>query len=184
MATSGSYQIAQVEVEVQSGATSPAIGSAAPAGSKLFYNSTLNKITRANEGNLWVAISSDENIVDFSVNANPNTVGTTFSPNQPTDADVTYHSTIDDTLWIWNGVAYVPSTAPKHHFYTNAANLAAFPIDTLVTHNLNSSSTNVEVRDAAGFEVSVQVVAYTANTVTLRSAGAVLAPRIFISKIG
>lgn len=184
MATSGSIQISQVEVEVQQGAVSPAINSVAPTGSKFFYDSTTNKITRANEGGLWVKISVDENIIDFSVNADPNTVGTTFSPNQPTDPDVTYHSTIDDTLWIWNGTVYVPSTAPKHHFFTNSVNITAFPADTVVTHNLNSSSVDVQVRDAAGFDTSVRVIAYSANSVTLRSSGLLSAPRIFISKIG
>jgi hypothetical protein len=50
-------------------------------------------------GDLVLAIvPGTQNIVDFSVNANPNTAGTTFSPNLPQNADVIYTSTIDNSM--------------------------------------------------------------------------------------
>ena len=59
-------------------------------------------------GDLVLAIvPGTQNIVDFSVNANPNTAGTTFSPNLPQNADVIYTSTIDNSMWQWNGSSYV-----------------------------------------------------------------------------
>lgn len=57
--------------------------------------------------------------VDFSVNANPNTGGTTFSPNTPQQSNVLYVSTIDNSLWIWNGSIYVTYVAP---FWTISGN--------------------------------------------------------------
>ncbi len=53
-----------------------------------------------------------ENIVEFSVNANPNTAGTTFSSTDTTNTDVLYFSTVDNTYWKWNGTAYVTSAGP------------------------------------------------------------------------
>jgi hypothetical protein len=55
-------------------------------------------------------VPGTENIVEFSVNANPNTAGTTFSPNQQNDPDVIYTSTIDNSTWKWNGSTYVTYT--------------------------------------------------------------------------
>ena len=45
--------------------------------------------------------------VDFSVNANPNTVGTTFSPNTPQLTTKLYVSTINGSQWTYNGTTYV-----------------------------------------------------------------------------
>ncbi|MGF2413369.1 MAG: hypothetical protein ACQUYJ_13645 [Ferruginibacter sp.] len=56
-----------------------------------------------------------DSTVLFSVNANPNTVGTTFSPNSPRLTTVLYVSTIDDSLWEYsNGLykTYVPPVIP------------------------------------------------------------------------
>lgn len=57
--------------------------------------------------------------VDFSVHADPNTSGTTFSPNTPQQTDALYVSTIDNSLWIWNGSAYVTYISP---FWTISGN--------------------------------------------------------------
>jgi hypothetical protein len=48
--------------------------------------------------------------IDFNVNTNPNTAGTTFSPNTPVSGAVLYISTIDGSQWTYNGTTYV--TAP------------------------------------------------------------------------
>ncbi len=50
--------------------------------------------------------------VEFSVNADPNTVGTTFNPNTPHLTDVIYVSTIDASQWTWDGAMYNLYVAP------------------------------------------------------------------------
>lgn len=50
--------------------------------------------------------------VDFSVNANPNSGGTIFSPNTPNLTTVIYVSTIDGSQWSSNGVTYTLYVAP------------------------------------------------------------------------
>ncbi len=57
-------------------------------------------------------VPGTQNIVAFSVNANPNTGGTTFSPNTPSDPSVVYQSTIDNSMWTYVGSTYVTYTAP------------------------------------------------------------------------
>jgi hypothetical protein len=73
---------------------------------------TSNKVLTVNSfGDVVLAtVPGTENIVEFSVNANPNTAGTTFSPNQQNDPDVIYTSTIDNSTWKWNGTSYVTYT--------------------------------------------------------------------------
>jgi len=171
-----------IDQEVIQGATSPLIGDPAPTGAKYFYNTTLHKTTRAVEAGLYVAISNEENIVDFAVNTDPNTALTTFVPDQQNDADVIYHSVLDDNTWIWNGTAYVLSSAPTDKFFTNLVNITAFPTDTTVTHNLNSTSVMIDVREPSGDAVDVNIVSYAANSLVIRSPIAVAAPRIFIIK--
>lgn len=50
--------------------------------------------------------------INFSVNANPNTAGTTYSPNTPGLITKIYVSTIDGSQWTYNGTAYVLYIAP------------------------------------------------------------------------
>ncbi len=50
--------------------------------------------------------------ITFAVNADPNTPGTTFDPNTPSLENVVYVSTIDDSLWTYNGAAYVSYVPP------------------------------------------------------------------------
>lgn len=57
-------------------------------------------------------VPGTQNIVAFSVNANPNTAGTTFSPNTPNDISVVYQSSIDNSMWTYNGSTYVTYNAP------------------------------------------------------------------------
>lgn len=57
-------------------------------------------------------VPGTQNIVEFAVNTNPNTTGTTFTPNTPSDETVIYQSTIDNSLWTYNGTTYVTYTAP------------------------------------------------------------------------
>lgn len=45
--------------------------------------------------------------VDFSVNTDPNTGGTTFNPNTPGLTTAIYVSTINGSQWTFNGAAYV-----------------------------------------------------------------------------
>lgn len=58
---------------------------------------------------------TDQTIVFFST-ANPNSGSPVFTPNQPQDGDVVYTSSVDNSLWVWNGSAYVtyipPSSTP------------------------------------------------------------------------
>jgi len=58
--------------------------------------------------------------VSFSVNADPNTVGTTFNPNTPQLDTKVYVSTIDGSLWTWNGVAYVIYNSVNWGIFGNA----------------------------------------------------------------
>ncbi len=56
----------------------------------------------------WVIHNNNfDATVDFSVNINPNTGGTTFNPNTPQLTTKIYVSTIDGSQWTWNGAVYV-----------------------------------------------------------------------------
>jgi len=69
--------------------------------------------------------------VDFSVNSNPNTIGTTFNPNTPMLSTVIYVSTIDGGQWTWNGAVYVIYKAPYWGLKGNAG--TAGPADFIGT---------------------------------------------------
>jgi hypothetical protein len=49
--------------------------------------------------------------VEFNT-ANPSTGSPTFTPNTPASADYIYVSSVDASLWVWNGSAYVTFVAP------------------------------------------------------------------------
>ena len=66
------------------------------------------------------AIPPFDATIDFSVNSNPNTAGTTFNPNTPTNNNVLYVSTIDGSQWTYNGTAYVSS--PISNDWTTTGN--------------------------------------------------------------
>ncbi len=88
---------------------------------------TTNKVLTVNgSGDVVLAlVPGSENIVEFSVNANPNTAGTTFSPNQQNDPDVIYASTIDNSNWKWNGTSYVTYTAVNNNWALNGNTVGA-----------------------------------------------------------
>ena len=56
-------------------------------------------------------IPGTQNIVSFST-ATPTTSGVIFTPNTPTDQSVVYQSIVDNSLWTYNGTAYITYTAP------------------------------------------------------------------------
>jgi hypothetical protein len=58
--------------------------------------------------------------IDFSVNANPNTAGTTFNPNTPASTTAIYVSTIDGSQWTYNGTAYI--TVPVSNDWKTTGN--------------------------------------------------------------
>jgi hypothetical protein len=64
--------------------------------------------------------------VNFSVNANPNTIGTTFTPNTPGLTTVIYVSTIDGSQWTYNGSVYVSApVSPDWKITGNAGTVQA-----------------------------------------------------------
>jgi hypothetical protein len=60
--------------------------------------------------------------IDFSANTDPNTAGTTFSPNTPANGSVVYVSTINGAQWTYNGTAYI--TAPASADWKTTGNAA------------------------------------------------------------
>lgn len=62
--------------------------------------------------------------IEFSVNADPNLVGTTFNPNTPELDTKIYVSTVDGSQWTWNGSAYIIYTPP---FWSKAGNAGTTP---------------------------------------------------------
>jgi hypothetical protein len=64
------------------------------------------------DGSKWQRLITQQPdaTVEFSVNANPNTAGTTFTPNTPASKDYIYVSTVNNSQWTYNGTAYVTYT--------------------------------------------------------------------------
>jgi hypothetical protein len=60
---------------------------------------------------LFTANSTPSEVVFFDT-ADPNTGGTVFDPNTPSQTDTLYVSSSDASTWVWNGSAYVGYTAP------------------------------------------------------------------------
>lgn len=100
---------------------------ASPASGLLIYN-TATAGTSPNSvspgyyyfnGTSWVSIatSTPDATIEFSVKSNPNTAGTTFSPNTPQSKDYIYVSTIDGSQWTWNGTAYILYIGANTPFY-------------------------------------------------------------------
>jgi hypothetical protein len=65
------------------------------------------------DGSKWQRIINQQPdaTVEFSVNANPNTAGTTFN-GTAASKDYIYISTIDNSQWVYNGTAYVTYSPP------------------------------------------------------------------------
>jgi hypothetical protein len=64
-------------------------------------------------GSKWerLVTTTPDATIDFNT-ANPNTGTPTFTPNTPSSADYIYVSSVDASLWVWNGSAYVTYVAP------------------------------------------------------------------------
>lgn len=94
---------------------------ATPAEGLLVYNTATagtspNNVTPGfyfYDGSKWQRIINQQPdaTVEFSVNANPNTVGTSFS-GTANSKDFIYVSTIDNSQWVYNGTNYVTYSAP------------------------------------------------------------------------
>jgi hypothetical protein len=56
-------------------------------------------------------VPGTQNIVAFST-ATPTSSGVVFTPNTPADQSVVYQSAVDNSMWTYNGTAYVTYTAP------------------------------------------------------------------------
>jgi hypothetical protein len=56
-------------------------------------------------------VPGTQNIVDFST-ATPTTSGVVFTPDTPADESVVYQSAVDNSMWTYNGTAYVTYNAP------------------------------------------------------------------------
>lgn len=94
-----------------------------PATGLLVYNTATAGSSPANvtpgfyyyDGSKWQRISNNmpTETVTFSVNANPNTGGTTFS-GTVANTNYIYVSTIDNSQWTYNGSAYVAYAPPAN----------------------------------------------------------------------
>lgn len=84
------------------------------------------------------ATNQMDSTVNFSVNADPNTGGTTFSPNTPNLTTVVYVSTINGSLWISDGTTYTTYVAP---FWSKTGNTG-----TNTTTNFIGTTDNVNLR--------------------------------------
>ena len=77
-----------------------------------------------------VTVPTFDATINFSVNANPNTAGTTFNPNTPNSTTVIYVSTIDGSQWTYNGTAYI--TAPASADWKVTGNAGTNPLTQFV----------------------------------------------------
>jgi len=101
--------------------------------------------------------------VNFSVNADPNTGGTTFSPNTPELDTVIYVSTVDGSQWTWNGAAYViyTPTVGGANIYNSDGTLLTDRVVYLNGHTLNfvntpsgSSDFGINIKSFEGAELA------------------------------
>lgn len=70
-------------IEVIQGVSDPVIGSNAPSGSKLFYNTSTNKITQANVNGVWVAVT-ETSVTNGLTPIGTNSIGLGGALTQPT----------------------------------------------------------------------------------------------------
>ncbi|MFM2383864.1 MAG: hypothetical protein RIQ72_436 [Candidatus Parcubacteria bacterium] len=120
--------------------------------------STSKVLTVNSAGDVQLAtVPGTENIVDFSVNTDPNTVGTTFNPNLPADQDIIYVSTIDNSSWKWNGSAYVAYTPVTTTWLQGGNTLSTVRLfGTKSNHDLPFMTNNTErLRIAASGNVGI-----------------------------
>jgi hypothetical protein len=94
---------------------------ATPATGLLIYNTATAGVAPSNvvpgyyyfDGVKWVKFVNTlpEVLVDFDT-ADPNTGSPTFTPNTPQSGDAIYVSSVNSSLWVYNGTAYVSYTPP------------------------------------------------------------------------
>lgn len=102
---------------------------ASPATGLLIYNTATAGTSPNNvlpgyyyfNGTSWAPFATGipDATVEFGVNSNPNTTGTTFTPNTPQSKDYIYVSAIDGSQWTWNGSNYIIYIAASTPFYLN-----------------------------------------------------------------
>lgn len=85
-------------------------------------------------------------VVFFGTNANPNTGGTTFSPDFQNNLNSIYVSTIDNKIWRYNGTTYVTATLGSTYTANNGITLTGtnFQLGGALTTptTITSSATN------------------------------------------
>jgi Domain of unknown function (DUF5011)/Chaperone of endosialidase len=102
-------------------------------------------VSNVNGVNATTTIPGTENIVEFGVNFDPNTAGTTFVPAQPSDTDVIYTSILDNSNWKWNGTSYVTYTPVNNNWALNGNTVtSAKSIGTKNAFDLPFITNNIE----------------------------------------
>jgi hypothetical protein len=102
--------------------------------------------------------------IDFGVNTNPNTGGTTFSPNTPANSNVLYISTINASQWTYNGTTYV--TVPASNDWQVLGNASTVQATNFVgtTNNVGLSfRTNNQIRQTITNTGNVVIGGTTTN---------------------
>jgi hypothetical protein len=100
---------------------------ASPATGLLIYNTATAGTAPNNvipgyyyfDGTKWVRFSNSQPSATISFNAtDPNSGTPTFSPNTPQSTGFIYVSSVNSSLWVWDGTSYVSySSSPTTPFY-------------------------------------------------------------------
>jgi len=116
-----------------------------------------NTYIKNSEGNWELLLSGGggglfDATIEFSVNADPNDPGTTFSPNSPALTTVLYVSTIDFSQWTYDGAQYNTYTSP---FWTMNGNPSVLSTNFLGSINnealkFRTNNTQVGIFDTSG----------------------------------
>ncbi len=124
------------------------------------------------------SITAPENIIDFDINDDPNTVGTIFSPSEPHNLDVMYRCMINNSIWMWNGTSYINAGLKKFRAVQDLSIGA-----NVINHNFGLNSpyaVSVEVRSIAGSFITVGISTETTNSVTINSGSLITSAKITI----
>lgn len=106
-------------------------------------------------------------VVNFTVNLDPNTAGTIFTPNTPTDQTVVYQGT-DGNTWKYNGTAYVSYVAPASTEFVNGGTaIDAGGNKTIAIARAGS----VRLGDTAVATTTLDVIGKNANEAAMRIFG-------------
>jgi hypothetical protein len=76
-------------------------------------STSLSKVLAVNSTGdvILTNVPGTQNIIAFSTTT-PTTSGVVFTPNTPADQSVVYQSSVDNSMWTYNGSTYVTYTAP------------------------------------------------------------------------